>query len=648
MRMGGCGRCKRLGHQADVAELEVLALVREALLRPRLHEDVERLQEPIAALGVGDVEALVVRGQPAAAHAEIDAAAAEVIDGGDVLGDVQRMAEREHLHRDPELHALRAPGQGGGDGERRRQHRAVLLKVDLGQPDGVVAERLGGGHLGHRLLEGDRLAHPRGLAELGEDPELRAARGWRRRVHRGPHTTHSARYNRGRPMRIVFWNICAGGGLRAQRIAATLAAWAPDVVALCEFRGTPPSLALSTALAEYGLAAPVHDRDRRRERTAAGLALAAPPRARTGRAGRARPLAPRRDRRPDAVHDGRHARPQPRDRPQGRVPRRGAVDDPPLAPWTGGAARRHQLGAARDRRGGAGVRPARGRVARRHRAARLGRRVPLAARPRARLHLVLAQRPQRLPARPGVRQPRAAAEGQGHRLRLGRAAPDRRRAGAERSRGPGRSISPTSDILGSPIREEASRCATSSSPPTATSISAGCRPISSRPTPRPSMRDRMPYVTDGPAGAACGRRRAAPTSGVDERHGLGRAPVRARQDPSRRPHGGDRALRGRQARHPPPDRSRPARQGPGPRRRAGRGALRRARRQQPAERSRGGRRGHAHLQRVARRASARSSRSASPGSRRSPTTRSTPPSPRSSAWPSAACCAASTSPTRRT
>jgi exonuclease III len=55
-------------------------------------------------------------------------------------------------------------------------------------------------------------------------------------------------------MRIVFWNICAGGGVRAQRIAARLVAWAPDVVALCEYRGTPPSLAVSTALAAYGLA----------------------------------------------------------------------------------------------------------------------------------------------------------------------------------------------------------------------------------------------------------------------------------------------------------------------------------------------------------------------------------------------------------
>lgn len=72
-----------------------------------------------------------------------------------------------------------------------------------------------------------------------------------------PRVPHShprlARYNPTFTMRIVFWNICAGGGLRAQRIGARLVTWAPDVAALCEFRGTPPSLALSAALADAGL-----------------------------------------------------------------------------------------------------------------------------------------------------------------------------------------------------------------------------------------------------------------------------------------------------------------------------------------------------------------------------------------------------------
>src|SRR2546425_473713 len=54
-------------------------------------------------------------------------------------------------------------------------------------------------------------------------------------------------------MRIVAWNIRAGGGGRVGRIGRQLARWKPDVVALSEFRATPPSLALATVLAGGGL-----------------------------------------------------------------------------------------------------------------------------------------------------------------------------------------------------------------------------------------------------------------------------------------------------------------------------------------------------------------------------------------------------------
>jgi exonuclease III len=54
-------------------------------------------------------------------------------------------------------------------------------------------------------------------------------------------------------MRIVAWNIRAGGGVRVGRIARQIARWEPDVVALSEFRATPPSLALAMTLARQGL-----------------------------------------------------------------------------------------------------------------------------------------------------------------------------------------------------------------------------------------------------------------------------------------------------------------------------------------------------------------------------------------------------------
>lgn len=55
------------------------------------------------------------------------------------------------------------------------------------------------------------------------------------------------------PLRIVHWNIRAGGGIRADDIAEQMHNWAPDVVVLSEFRGTPPSANLAGALADTGL-----------------------------------------------------------------------------------------------------------------------------------------------------------------------------------------------------------------------------------------------------------------------------------------------------------------------------------------------------------------------------------------------------------
>jgi len=54
-------------------------------------------------------------------------------------------------------------------------------------------------------------------------------------------------------MRLVFWNIRAGGGVRGAAIARQLDAWAADAVALCEFRGTPPSRELARELRGLGL-----------------------------------------------------------------------------------------------------------------------------------------------------------------------------------------------------------------------------------------------------------------------------------------------------------------------------------------------------------------------------------------------------------
>ena len=55
-----------------------------------------------------------------------------------------------------------------------------------------------------------------------------------------------------KPTRIVSWNIRAGGGKRTEGILAQLRKWNPDIIGLCEFRGTPPSQWLAAELASAG------------------------------------------------------------------------------------------------------------------------------------------------------------------------------------------------------------------------------------------------------------------------------------------------------------------------------------------------------------------------------------------------------------
>ena len=54
-------------------------------------------------------------------------------------------------------------------------------------------------------------------------------------------------------MRIVAWNIRAGGGSRISDIADQIKRWHADVVTFSEFRGTPPSRSLANDLSHQGL-----------------------------------------------------------------------------------------------------------------------------------------------------------------------------------------------------------------------------------------------------------------------------------------------------------------------------------------------------------------------------------------------------------
>jgi exodeoxyribonuclease-3 len=54
------------------------------------------------------------------------------------------------------------------------------------------------------------------------------------------------------PLRVVSWNIRAGGGRRVECIRSQLLEWDPDIICLSEFRGTAPSRDLATSLGHAG------------------------------------------------------------------------------------------------------------------------------------------------------------------------------------------------------------------------------------------------------------------------------------------------------------------------------------------------------------------------------------------------------------
>jgi len=167
-------RLVRARRHHDVLEPVELALEAERLTLPRLADDLEGLDEARLALGVWDAERVVGARGAAAPDAEVEAALAEVVDGRDVLGDPQGVAQRQDLNGRAHAHASGPGGDEAGERDRRRLHRAGRVEVDLAEPHAVEPPCL------RRVGQLARLTKGVGLAGalaslLDEDPEVHGA-----------------------------------------------------------------------------------------------------------------------------------------------------------------------------------------------------------------------------------------------------------------------------------------------------------------------------------------------------------------------------------------------------------------------------------------------------------------------------------------
>ena len=109
--------------------------------------------------------------QAAAAEADDEAAAGEVVDEGDLLGHAQRVVERGLQDGEADFDPGGGHGEGGGEGGGVDVN-AVAVEVVLGEEDGVHAQFFGKLCLGDGLVDG--LGVKAGVAGFVEEEDAEA------------------------------------------------------------------------------------------------------------------------------------------------------------------------------------------------------------------------------------------------------------------------------------------------------------------------------------------------------------------------------------------------------------------------------------------------------------------------------------------
>ena len=172
---GRSGLLHGQGEHGGLGNLEVLAVIAERLAAEAQHDDVDGLLPARPALGQVLAQALELVALIAPAQAHVEAPAGEQVDGGDLLGDDQRVMQRDDDHRGADADAARLVRQVQGIGHGPRQI-AVAREVVLGQPHIVEAQILGGlgdlhaalvddlGRLGRGRLQEEERAEFHGLS----------------------------------------------------------------------------------------------------------------------------------------------------------------------------------------------------------------------------------------------------------------------------------------------------------------------------------------------------------------------------------------------------------------------------------------------------------------------------------------------------
>jgi hypothetical protein len=136
---------------------------RHLLRVPDLQQQVELLGEQRVVVGQGQAEQRERLGERPPADDQVDPAAGDEVEGGELLEHPHRVGGAEHVDRAAQPDARGAGRRGGQDDRRRRV--VVLRPVVLADAEGVEAHLVGEGDLleqvGHPLLGADHVTRRR-------------------------------------------------------------------------------------------------------------------------------------------------------------------------------------------------------------------------------------------------------------------------------------------------------------------------------------------------------------------------------------------------------------------------------------------------------------------------------------------------------
>ena len=136
----GVGLLHRPGKHREVPHAKVLPLIRQPLARPGLADDLQGLHKSFPSFFGGDIIRREHTRGRASAHSQLQAAAAEDVHRGGLLGDFQRVVQGQERDGRAQANALGALGRRRQHGQRGGEPGDIGEKVDLGQPRGIKAQ----------------------------------------------------------------------------------------------------------------------------------------------------------------------------------------------------------------------------------------------------------------------------------------------------------------------------------------------------------------------------------------------------------------------------------------------------------------------------------------------------------------------------